>query len=217
MLAVSHLSIEHPNHRVLDDFNLTLNSGEIFALLGKSGSGKSSVLRFIAGLDGAKSGDCVLNGVPLSAAGRHIIAPESRQIGMVFQDYALFPHLTVAQNIAFGIHHLSKNARQSRVKSLLSMMDLPNIEAKYPHQLSGGEAQRVALARALARQPKLLLLDEPFSSLDKNHRAILVPQVREILKESQVTSILVTHDKTEAAAFADTLGSIQNKQLTIEI
>lgn len=216
MLAVKDLSVIYQNNEVLDGFNLDLEQGEIFALLGDSGSGKSSALRFIAGLDITAKGSVELDGHQLSLNGEHQVTPESRGVGMVFQDYALFPHMTVEKNIVFGISDQSKKERRERVKELLSLISLEGAEKKYPHQLSGGEQQRVALARALAPAPKLLLLDEPFSSLDKNHRDKLVAQVRSILKKSQVTSILVTHDESEAHALADKIGTIQNKQLSIK-
>jgi iron(III) transport system ATP-binding protein len=216
MLAVKDLSVTYQNNEVLDGFNLNLEQGEIFALLGDSGSGKSSALRFIAGLDVVTKGRVELDGHQLSLNGEHQVSPELRGVGMVFQDYALFPHMTVEKNIVFGISNQSKKEQKERVKELLSLIGLEGIEKKYPHQLSGGEQQRVALARALAPAPKLLLLDEPFSSLDKNHKDQLVTQVRSILKKAQVTSILVTHDRTEANALADKVGTIQNKQLTIK-
>jgi len=216
MLAVNDLTLTYQDNEVLDGFNLELNQGDIFALLGDSGSGKSSALRFIAGLDNANQGRVELDGHQLSINGKHQVTPESREVGMVFQDYALFPHMTVEKNIAFGISNRSKSERKERVKELLFLIGLEGIEKKYPHQLSGGEQQRVALARALAPSPKLLLLDEPFSSLDKNHRDQLVIQVRFILKKSKVTSILVTHDESEANVLADKIGIIQNKQLTIK-
>ncbi len=216
MLIVNDLSITYQNNKVLEGFNLNLKQGEIFALLGDSGSGKSSALRFIAGLDIATKGSVELDGHQLSANGKHQVTAESREVGMVFQDYALFPHMTVEKNIVFGISDQPKKKQQERVKALLSLIGLEGVEKKYPHQLSGGEQQRVALARALAPAPKLLLLDEPFSSLDKNHRDQLVSQVRSILKKSQVTSILVTHDESEASALADRIGTIKDKQLTIE-
>ena len=215
MLSVNRLSIAYQTTQVLNKFDLSLDTGDIFALTGDSGSGKSSALRFIAGLDEVQSGQVVLDGKQLSNNGVHNIAPELREIGMVFQDYALFPHMNVKKNIAFGIHHLSNSEQQARVEELLLIISLEGIEKKYPHQLSGGEQQRVALARALAPSPKLLLLDEPFSSLDKNHQEQLVLQVRDILKKTNVTSILVTHDKHEATIFADKVGVIENKQLTI--
>ena len=216
MLSVSNLSISFDENHVLDGFNLDLESGDIFALLGESGSGKSSALRFIAGLEGAQLGSVALDGNSLSDDGNHLVKPESREIGMVFQDYALFPHMTVFQNISFGINQLTKIEKNQRVKELLELISLQGIEEKYPHQLSGGEQQRVSLARSLATSPKLLLLDEPFSSLDKLHRDQLVKEVREILKNAGVTSILVTHDEVEAENFADKVGIIDKKKLLIK-
>ncbi|MDB9933669.1 ABC transporter ATP-binding protein [Candidatus Thioglobus sp.] len=215
MLSVSNLSISFDESQVLEEFNLDVESGDIFALLGDSGSGKSSALRFIAGLENAKNGSVVLDGANLSLNGAHSVKPELREIGMVFQDYALFPHMTVFQNISFSIDHLSKKSKTEKVTSLLELINLNGIEKKYPHQLSGGEQQRVSLARALANSPKLLLLDEPFSSLDKSHRDELVKDVRSILKNQLVTSILVTHDEAEAMAFADKIGKIEKKQLLL--
>ena len=215
MLSVSNLSISFDESQVLEEFNLNVESGDIFALLGDSGSGKSSALRFIAGLENAKNGSVMLDGASLSLNGAHSVKPELREIGMVFQDYALFPHMTVFQNISFSIDHLSKKSKTEKVTSLLELINLNGIEKKYPHQLSGGEQQRVSLARALANSPKLLLLDEPFSSLDKSHRDELVKDVRSILKKQLVTSILVTHDEAEAMAFADKIGKIEKKQLLL--
>ena len=215
MLSVSNLSITFDINHVLDGFNLNLESGDIFALLGDSGSGKSSALRFIAGLEKAKDGSVVLDGKDLSMSGIHSVRPEQREIGMVFQDYALFPHMNVFQNISFGIDHLAKDEKILKVTSLLDLISLTGIEKKYPHQLSGGEQQRVSLARALANSPKLLLLDEPFSSLDKSHRDELIRDVRNILKKKSVTSILVTHDEKEAEVFADKIGKIEKKQLLV--
>ena len=215
MLSVSNLNISFDNNKVIEGFDLEIETGKIFALLGDSGSGKSSALRFIAGLETAKGGKVVLDGKTLSEQGIHNISPELREIGMVFQDYALFPHMTVSQNICFGLNHLSKKDKQTRVTELLELICLKGIEKKYPHQLSGGEQQRVSLARSLARAPKLLLLDEPFSSLDKSHRIKLISEVREILKKAKVTSILVTHDEAEADLFADRVGNINNKHFHI--
>jgi iron(III) transport system ATP-binding protein len=216
MLSVSNLSVSFDENHVLDGFNLDLQSGDIFALLGDSGSGKSSALRFIAGLESASNGRVALDGNNLSLDGNHSVKPELREIGMVFQDYALFPHMTVFQNISFGIDYLSKKDKIERVQTLLELISLQGIEKKYPHQLSGGEQQRVSLARSLATSPKLLLLDEPFSSLDKSHRDQLVQEVRVILKNAGVTSILVTHDENEAEAFADRVGIIHKKKLLIK-
>jgi len=215
VLSVNNLKISFDDNHVLDGFNLNLESGDIFALLGESGSGKSSALRFIAGLEEAQLGSVALDGNSLSDEGNHSVNAELREIGMVFQDYALFPHMTVFQNISFGIYQLSKKEKVERVEKLLDLISLKGIEKKYPHQLSGGEQQRVSLARSLATSPKLLLLDEPFSSLDKSHRDQLVKEVREILKKANVTTILVTHDEAEAKAFADKIGKIDKKQLLI--
>ena len=216
MLSVSNLKISFDDNHVLDGFNLNLESGDIFALLGESGSGKSSALKFIAGLEKAQLGSVALDGNDLSDDGSHSVKPELREIGMVFQDYALFPHMTVFQNISFGINQLSKIEKTIKVEQLLDLINLRGIEKKYPHQLSGGEQQRVSLARSLATSPKLLLLDEPFSSLDKSHRDQLVREVRDILKKSGVTSILVTHDEFEAKEFADKVGIIDKKRLLIK-
>jgi iron(III) transport system ATP-binding protein len=215
VLSVNNLKISFDDNHVLDGFNLNLESGDIFALLGESGSGKSSALRFIAGLEEAQLGSVALDGNSLSDDGNHSVNAELREIGMVFQDYALFPHMTVFQNISFGIYQLSKKEKVERVEKLLDLISLKGIEKKYPHQLSGGEQQRVSLARSLATSPKLLLLDEPFSSLDKSHRDQLVKEVREILKKANVTTILVTHDEAEAKSFADKIGKIEKKQLLI--
>ena len=216
MLSVRNLAISFDENHVLEDFNLDLESGDIFALLGESGSGKSCALRFIAGLDNAIDGAVSLDGNDLTIDGEHSVRPELREIGMVFQDYALFPHMTVFDNIGFGINQLTKDEKMQRVSFLLELIGLTGIEKKYPHQLSGGEQQRVSLARSLATSPKLLLLDEPFSSLDKSHRDQLVKEVREILKKANVTSILVTHDESEADVFADKIGMIDKKMLLIK-
>ena len=216
MLSVNNLKISFDDNHVLDGFNLQLESGDIFALLGDSGSGKSSALRFIAGLENAQLGSVALDGNDLSDSGSHSVKPELREVGMVFQDYALFPHMTVFQNISFGINHLSIKEKIEKVERLLGLISLEGIEQKYPHQLSGGEQQRVSLARSLATSPKLLLLDEPFSSLDKSHRDQLVKEVRDILKKAGVTSILVTHDEFEAKSFADKVGIIDKKKLLIK-
>ena len=216
MLSIKDVRVCYDGHEVLDDFSLDLDQGEIFALLGQSGSGKSSLLRFVAGLENTQRGEVVLDGRQLSSQGQHLLAPEHREIGMVFQNYALFPHMNVEQNIAFGVNQLSKAEKAQKVSTLLQLIDLPGIENKYPHQLSGGEQQRVALARALAPSPKLLLLDEPFSNLDTLHREQLTHQVRRILKAANISAIFVTHDQSEANTLADRVGTINNEHLTIK-
>ncbi|WP_374563930.1 ABC transporter ATP-binding protein [Nitrosomonas sp.] len=190
---------------VIHDLSLTLQQGQIGCLLGPSGCGKTTALRCIAGFEPVSAGEILLNGVCVSSSG-HLVPPERRQIGMVFQDYALFPHLDVAANIGFGLHRLTKNEREQRVEEMLHVVHLVSVAKKYPHELSGGQQQRVALARALAPKPALLLLDEPFSNLDVSLRERLSMEVREILKQQKITAILVTHDQAEAFAIADEIG-----------
>ncbi len=195
----------------VEGVSLGLRSGQIGALIGPSGCGKTSLLRAVAGLEPVAAGRVTIAGVTLSdaSAGVHLVA-EQRQIGMVFQDYALFPHLSVADNVAFGIKSLPRTQRQQRVQQMLDLVGLAHAARRAPHQLSGGQQQRVALARALAPGPRLLLLDEPFSSLDVDLRERLAQEVRVILKESETTALLVTHDQLEAFAVGDVIG-VMNK------
>jgi len=187
------------------DVSLGLRAGDIGVLIGPSGCGKTTLLRAVAGLEPVSAGEILLDGEVVSRAGRQL-PPEARRIGMVFQDYALFPHLDVAGNVAFGIAHLDADRRRQRVREVLELVGLQGSEERYPHELSGGQQQRVALARALAPQPRLLLLDEPFSNLDVDLRERLAHEVRTILKEAQATALLVTHDQLEAFAIGDTIG-----------
>ncbi len=190
---------------VINDLSLTLKKGNIGCLLGPSGCGKTTVLRCIAGFESVSAGRILLNDTCVSRAGLSL-PPEKRQIGMVFQDYALFPHLTVSANIGFGLHRMPQTERKQRVQELLQTVSLVDVTSKYPHELSGGQQQRVALARALAPRPELLLLDEPFSNLDVSLRERLSLEIREILKSQDITAILVTHDQDEAFAVADEIG-----------
>ena len=190
---------------VLRELFLTLTRGTIACLLGASGCGKTSVLRSIAGFEPLIGGEILLNGEVVSRPGKRL-PPEARRVGMVFQDYALFPHLSVAQNVGFGLHALAKRDREARVGELLATVGLGESGNKFPHELSGGQQQRVALARALAPRPELLLLDEPFSNLDVELRERLSSEVRSILKEQRTTALLVTHDQHEAFSFADEIG-----------
>ncbi len=216
MLQVSNLIIQYQTTEILTDINLSLQNGEIIALLGPSGSGKSSILRFIAGLIPMPSGDIYLADTLLSHNGKHITPAGKREIGMVFQDYSLFPHMNAEQNIKFGISALPKNVQQQKVKDLLALVNLEGYEHKYPHELSGGQMQRIALARALAPRPKILLLDEPFASLDRDIRKTLVHNVREILKSLGSAAIFVTHDTEDAHTFADTIYHIKEQSLAIQ-
>lgn len=206
MLSVKNLSIEFDNKPILNDVNFSLNTGEIACLLGASGCGKTTILRCIAGFETPKTGEISL--AEQTLFGANIVPAFERKIGMVFQDYALFPHLTVADNIGFGLSHLSKAQKNARIDELLELIDLTNHKNSYPHELSGGQQQRVALVRALAPRPKLILLDEPFSNLDVELRSSLSKEVRKLLKSQQVSAILVTHDQAEAFAIADVVGVV---------
>lgn len=205
LLQLKHIRQNYGEHHVINDLSLSLHKGEIGCLLGSSGCGKTTVLRCIAGFESVRDGEILLNGRCISNA-TSSMPPEKREIGMVFQDYALFPHLDVATNVGFGLHRLSKIERQQRINEWLQVVRLEDVARKYPHELSGGQQQRVALARALAPQPALLLLDEPFSNLDVTLREQLSLEVREILKSQHITAILVTHDQAEAFAIADNIG-----------
>lgn len=197
---------------IVHGLSFGLARGEIGCLLGPSGCGKTTVLRAIAGFESLMAGRIALGGRELSRAG-HMAPPETRQVGVVFQDYALFPHLSVWENIAFGLRKLTMDERQKRVQKLLALVGLASHARQYPHELSGGQQQRVALARALAPQPDLLLLDEPFSNLDVDLRERLALEVRDILKELGTTAVLVTHDQHEAFAIADRIGVMQNGEI----
>ena len=182
---------------IVENFNLDVQKGEIVALVGVSGSGKSTVLRLIAGLEIPDSGQISIAGN--SVAGDHtFMTAEEREVGMVFQDCALFPHLSVEKNIAFGIDHLSKRKIKERVSELLELVNMKGFEKRYPHQLSGGQQQRVALARTIAPGPELLLLDEPFSNLDAELKDKIRRELHEIIKEIGITTILVSHDREDA-------------------
>ncbi len=205
MLEISNLRLAYGAATVVDQLSLTLDQGAIGCLLGPSGCGKTTVLRAISGFEPVLAGEIRLDGKTVSGVG-HLTAPEKRRIGMVFQDYALFPHLRVAENVAFGLRNLDAAEREARTQDLLRRVGLSESGAKYPHELSGGQQQRVALARALAPQPQLILLDEPFSNLDVDLRERLSLEVREIIKDAGITAVLVTHDQHEAFAVADWIG-----------
>ena len=187
---------------VLKRYSLTLQAGETVCILGPSGCGKSSLLRVIAGFETIDAGAIYLNDTMLSSA-THTVAPEHRRVGFMFQDYALFPHLNVAQNIGFGLKKLSAEAREQQVQALLKLVDLEPYAKRFPHELSGGQQQRAALARALAPKPDILLLDEPFSNLDADTRERLIVELRAILKQTGVTTLMVTHSHSEAVALGD--------------
>jgi iron(III) transport system ATP-binding protein len=193
---------------VVEDLDLELEAGHIGCLLGASGCGKTSILRAIAGFEPLRRGRIVLGGATLSAPHEEV-APEKRRVGMMFQDYALFPHLDVQKNVGFGLRRRTPAERAARVDEMLALVGLSDCRRQYPHELSGGQQQRVALARALAPAPELLLLDEPFSNLDVHTRERLAFELRDIVRESGHTALLVTHDQAEAFAIADRIGVMQ--------
>ena len=204
-LELNGIVQRYGTHTVVDGVNFQLEAGSIACLLGPSGCGKTTLLRCIAGFEDIAGGEIRLHGQVVSRAGQRV-APEKRRIGMVFQDYALFPHLTIEQNVAFGLGRNPTDEARQRVRQLLETVGLHGQGSKYPHELSGGQQQRVALARALAPRPELILLDEPFSNLDVGLRERLSVEVREILKREGSTAIMVTHDQHEAFAMADEIG-----------
>ena len=212
LLEVEDLHQAYGAQAVVCGISFVLERGRIGCLLGPSGCGKTTVLRCIAGFETLQQGVIRLNGAVVSGAGA-MIAPEKRRIGMVFQDYALFPHLTAGENIAFGLRSAASAECAARVHELATLVGLGDILGKYPHELSGGQQQRVALARALAPRPDLLLLDEPFSNLDVQLRERLSLELRDIIKVSGATAILVTHDQNEAFAIADEIGILHEGRI----
>jgi iron(III) transport system ATP-binding protein len=213
-LAVNQLCVHYAGQpqAAVDTVTLGLRAGDIGVLIGPSGCGKTTLLRAVAGLERASSGSIHLGGERVSDGSLHVPA-ELRRIGMVFQDYALFPHLDVGRNVAFGIHQLPRAERAARVAEVLKLVGLDGLQARYPHELSGGQQQRVALARALAPAPRLLLLDEPFSNLDVDLRERLAHEVRGILKAAGATALFVTHDQLEAFAIGDVIGVMHQGHL----
>ncbi|GAC31472.1 ABC transporter ATP-binding protein [Paraglaciecola polaris] len=212
MLSLSNICVAYDNKPVVNKVSFSIESGEIGCLLGPSGCGKTSILRAIAGFEPVSEGDIHLRGTLVAGADIHA-EPERRKVGVVFQDFALFPHLNVGQNIAFGLHGHSALQKSQRVIELLALVGLPDISERFAHSLSGGQQQRVALARALAPRPDLLLLDEPFSSLDAELREELAQDIRRILKHEGTSALLVTHDQHEAFAMADAIGVLKGGQL----
>ena len=215
-LSIDSLSLSYQDRLILSAVSFTLNKGDIACLLGPSGSGKSTLLRSIAGFHAIDAGSINLGGRCLSAnnASQSVfIEPEVRNVGMVFQDNALFPHLNVLKNVMFGLHGQAREKAETVAQTWITRVGLRGRESAMPFELSGGEQQRVALARALAPEPDLVLLDEPFSNLDVDLRESLGREVREIFKASKTTALLVTHDQQEAFSMADCLGVLNDKRL----
>jgi iron(III) transport system ATP-binding protein len=197
----------------VDGLSFTVEQGQILALLGPSGCGKTTTLRLIAGFETADAGQIAIGGRLVGEAGRPGLPPEERGVGVVFQDYALFPHLTVEGNVAFGLTRLPRAERDRRVAEVLQLVGLTEFRARYPHELSGGQQQRVATARALAPSPAVVLLDEPFSNLDADLRAQMRDEVEKLLRATGTTAIFVTHDQEEAFTIADQVGVLNRGRL----
>ncbi|MCK8043879.1 ABC transporter ATP-binding protein [Shewanella sp. 1CM18E] len=203
-LAIHQVFSDYQGQVILKGLDLTVEKGEIVALLGPSGCGKTTLLRAIAGLQSISQGSIIINN-RVVADKNQFIASEKRGVGMIFQDYALFPHLTVADNILFGVQTRNKKLRKARLEEMLGLVKLEGLAKRYPHELSGGQQQRVSIARALAYEPEVLLLDEPFSNIDAKVRKEMMLEIREILKKHNVSAVFVTHSKDEAFVFADKL------------
>ncbi|GGM42468.1 hypothetical protein GCM10011351_30590 [Paraliobacillus quinghaiensis] len=196
----------------IKNFSTVIEKGEIVSILGESGSGKSTILRLIAGLELPSKGSIKVNNKVIVDNSQFIL-PEQRGIGMVFQDYALFPHMTVAENVTFGLLNKNRKQKRERLEEVLDLVNLTEYHKRYPYELSGGQQQRVALARALAPNPSLLLFDEPFSNLDANLHYKIREELRKILKKTGITSIFVTHDQNDARAIADNMIYLQEGKI----
>lgn len=202
LIKINNLTAGYGDVTVLDNFSLTLKPGQIFSLLGPSGCGKTTALKAISGLIPTSSGEISLSGKVIQNKHKSL-PPHARDIAFIFQDYALFPHLTVFENVAYGLRDLNKADTQARVAESLKLVELKDLDQRYPHELSGGQQQRVAVARALATRPKILLMDEPFSNIDTQVKTNIIQELREILIERNIASICVTHSKEEAFAVSD--------------
>jgi len=212
VLELRNIECRHRGQTIVNDLSFHVNEGDLACLLGPSGCGKTTALRAIAGFEPVYNGEIIIRDFVSSRPG-FTRAPEKRRIGMVFQDYALFPHLNVANNIGFGLSRKNKTEQQSIIDEMLEVVDMTGFGQRYIHELSGGQQQRVALARALAPNPELILLDEPFSNLDIEMRERLNTDVRQILKAKNMTGILVTHDQHEAFAISDHIGVMNKGEL----
>lgn len=212
IVELRHLSKRFGEVAAVRDVSMQVAKGEILTVLGPSGCGKTTLLRLIAGFEQPEEGQVIISGQVVTDSNR-FIPPEQRRIGMVFQSHALFPHLTVGENIGFGLSDLPKDEQRTRVQHLLNLIRLPGASTRYPHELSGGQRQRVALARALAPEPFIVLMDEPFSNLDADQRSKIRDEVRFILKQTETTVLFVTHDQEEALFMGDSLAVMRAGRL----
>ena len=214
-LKVKNIDLSFDNEnlkiRILKGLNLTVDKGNFVAITGASGSGKTSLLRVICGLESPNEGEIILDNVPLF--NKEICVPtEKRNIGLVVQEKVLFPHLNTRKNIEFGIS--SKRDKQNRSNEIMEKLNIQQLADKYPHELSGGESQRVALARSIVMKPKLLMLDEPFTGLDKELKIKIYPEIKSILQESKITCLMVTHNLNEVKALSDKCFNLESGNLT---
>jgi spermidine/putrescine transport system ATP-binding protein len=208
VLELDQVSKDYPAHRAVNGVSLNVGRGEFFSLLGPSGCGKTTTLRMVAGFEDPTTGQIRLNG-----AGIEHLKPYQRNVSTVFQNYALFPHLTVQQNVEFGLRRRAENHIGQRVRQVLELVQLTGKESRYPAQLSGGERQRVALARSLVLEPDVLLLDEPLSALDPNLRKQVRAELKNIQRQTGITFLFVTHDQEEALSLSDRLGVMNGGEL----
>lgn len=204
VVEVNSISFQYDRKQkpVINDLSFSIDKGEIVGVLGASGSGKSTLLRILAGLEHPTEGKVVLSGKTVVDE-QVCVSPEQRGVGMVFQDYALFPHLTVAQNVSFGLYRLPRKERAKRTEEMLELVHLSEFANRYPHELSGGQQQRVAIARALAPCPAVLLMDEPFSNLDADLKCSIRCEIQDILRKANMTCLFVTHDHQDVEAICD--------------
>ncbi|MCM1991462.1 ABC transporter ATP-binding protein [Oceanirhabdus seepicola] len=203
-VEIKELFFKYKNAKrnTIEDFNIQIKQGEVISIFGKSGSGKSTMLRIISGLEIPDKGYIKIDD-KVMVDKEQFIAPENRGVGMVFQDYSLFPHMTVEKNIEFGLKDMKKDEKKKRVEEVLALVDMMEYKKSYPYELSGGQQQRIAIARAVAPRPSILLLDEPFSNLDKDLQESIRAQIKNIIKQCGITCIFVTHDREDCRAMAD--------------
>ena len=216
-VQIKDLAFHYKNSRnpLFENLSLNFNQGEVSVILGESGSGKSTLLRLIAGLEVPSRGSILIDQAVMNDTFR-FVQPENRGVGLVFQDYALFPHMTVEKNIKFGLTKMNRKQKQSRMEELLAIVGMEDYASRYPYELSGGQQQRVALARAMAPNPSLIMFDEPFSNLDSKLQLQIRDELQEILKRTGITSIFVTHDEEDARAIGDRIILMNNGKIQDE-